>query len=173
MAAAAAEMLILNLLDEEAELRQWVEANPGRINDRDSRSGLTPLLTAIIHIDSVSLVVWLLDEKGADVNACTGGWKSALHYAFFLDIFIALLDRGADPILPAGHCEPPLMSQAQYGTVDNVAHLLQDPRVRASINVRNGKGLTALHYACNAEEVETVAAKVMKGGGGREGGRGL
>ena len=52
----------------ETRLRQWVEANPGRVEDRDI-GGHTPLSAAASHRDSQSLVVWLLEEKGADVNA--------------------------------------------------------------------------------------------------------
>ena len=45
-----------------------MEANPGRVNDRD-RGGETPLIAAGSRWDELSMVVWLLDEKGADVNA--------------------------------------------------------------------------------------------------------
>jgi len=44
----------------EAELRQWVDAYPGRVNDRDWM-GITPLFVAACHRKSLPL--WLLDEK--------------------------------------------------------------------------------------------------------------
>ena len=66
MTAASAAALRFRQMSE-AGLRQWVEANPGRVNDRDSE-GLTPLIAAASIKESLSLVVWLLDEKGADVN---------------------------------------------------------------------------------------------------------
>jgi hypothetical protein len=70
-------------------------ANPGRVNDGD-RAGDTPLVAAAWkHIHS--LVVWLLDEKGADVNVI--GSDGGLHVAASLDILIALLDRGAGELL--------------------------------------------------------------------------
>ena len=47
MAAAAAAAPLLFRDMSEAGLRQWVEANPGRVNDRDSHFGLTPLIVAI------------------------------------------------------------------------------------------------------------------------------
>ena len=50
------------------ELRQWVEANPGRVNEWDS-DRWTPLLAAINVFDSALLVLWLVNEKGADINA--------------------------------------------------------------------------------------------------------
>jgi hypothetical protein len=44
------------------------------------------------------------------------------------------------------------------GTVDTVARLLQDPRVRATVNMQDGNGRTVLHYACRNFGVEDTAA---------------
>jgi hypothetical protein len=66
MAAAVADGRYFRDMSE-AEQREWVEANPGRVNDRDSR-GSTVLFSAACR-EGLSLVVWLLDEIGADVNA--------------------------------------------------------------------------------------------------------
>ena len=99
MAAPAAEMLDFEMLEFEgmndAELGQWVEANPGRVNDKDSE-GDTPLCAAARHTESLPLVVWLLDEKGADVNGTTADGRTAIYWAASLDILIVLLDRGGD-----------------------------------------------------------------------------
>ena len=57
----------------EAKLRQWVDANPGWVNDRDM-AGETPLYVAARFKRSLPLVLWLLDDKGADVNATQVGW---------------------------------------------------------------------------------------------------
>ena len=146
-AAAAQEMLSFGSMWRKAELRQWVEANPGRVNDRD-HSGETPLLAAVIYEKSLPLVVWLLDKKGADVNGTNEDGASALHYAVSLDVLTALLNRGADPTIANSHGVRPLMWGAQHGTVDVVARLLQDPRVRGCIDVQDGDGATALHHAC-------------------------
>jgi ankyrin repeat protein len=63
------------------------------------------------------LVVWLLDEKGADVNATTAGDRTPLFYAKTPDILTALLDRGADPCT-ADRCGAlPLMWHASFGKV--------------------------------------------------------
>jgi len=90
----------------------------------------------------------LLDEKGVDVNATTADEGDALHHADSLDILIALLDRGGDPILSDLDCQLPLILQAQCGSAEIVARLLEDPRVRATINMQDMWGNTALHHAC-------------------------
>ena len=60
------ELLFYSL--NEAELRQWVEeTHPARVNQRDWYKS-TPLLVPVRDFKSLSLVVWLLDEKGANVN---------------------------------------------------------------------------------------------------------
>jgi len=84
----------------EPELRQWVEANPGRVNDRDSR-GHTPLFVTAFFLRDLPLTVWLLDEKGADANARCCRGLTALYSARSLAILITLLDRGADPAVVA------------------------------------------------------------------------
>ena len=115
MAAAEEELNFCGM--SEVELRQWVEANPGRINDRDSSSGLTPLTVAASKKMGLSMVVWLLDEKGADPTR------------------IDFLGCSA------------LMHQMRNGTA-KVVRLLQDPRVRATVDMQDKEGNTALHHAC-------------------------
>lgn len=78
------------------ELREWVEAKPGRIEKRDSED-FTPLYAAVMLQRDLSLVLWLLDAKGADVNARGVNGFSPLHVAPSVDIFSTLLDHGADP----------------------------------------------------------------------------
>jgi hypothetical protein len=142
----------------ETELRQWVEFNPGLINDRDS-SDRTPLCVAVSVLKSLSVTVWLLDEKGADVNATTAHGTSALHYAASLDILNALLDRDADPTLADRFGGLVLMYQAEAGPVQVVERLLQDPRVRPTINVQDKYGKTAFHDVCQEVEDVDIAAR--------------
>ena len=153
-AAAAAEMLEFADMSVE-QLRQWVEANPGRVNDQDSE-GRTPLSAAAGKEEGLSLVVWLLDEKGADVNATDSDGDNALHYARTPDILTALLNRGTDPIMTDPYGMLPLMSQALTGSVDVVAHLLRDPRVRATVDAQTRRGTTALRHACDNMEKDAV-----------------
>ena len=110
-----------------AELRQWVETNPGRVNEWDE-DGITPLYAAVYHLNSLPLVLWLLDEKGADVNKRIYNGQISLHAVHSLDILNALLDRGADPTLLRDEGFSPLMQHANYGRIDMVARLLKDPR---------------------------------------------
>jgi len=146
MAAAAGDETLHFVNMSEVELRQWVEANPGRVNHRD-RNGLTPL-TAAAWNHTRSLVVWLLDEKGADVNATTTEGNTALHCASRPDVITALLDRGADPGRVNRMKWSPLMRQALYGSVEVVARLLQDPRVRATVNMQDKEAQPFILPAC-------------------------
>ncbi len=123
----------------EAELRQWVEANPGGLNHWDEQ-GCTPLHAAAYKKKRLELVHWLLDEKGADVNATTSGGWTALHDAASLDILNALLNRGADPTPQDKYGWSPLLWWVYHGSVDVVARLLQDPGVRTTINIQRGDG---------------------------------
>ena len=133
----------------EAQLRQWVEANPGQVNGRNNiYFGLTPLSATASRREGLSLVVWLLDEKGADVNASMALGRSALHYAETLDILNALLDRGGDPTRIDFLGRSALKHQVRNDTANQVARLLQDPRVRATIDMQDKYGNTALHHAC-------------------------
>jgi len=150
----------------EPELLQWVEANPGRVNDRDSL-GHTPLLIAALLLRDLPLTVWLLDEKGADANArCVRG-STALYGARSLAILTTLLDRGADPAVIADSGATLLMMQAGFGSVDMVARLLQDPRVQTTVNAQitrsqsqSNRRKTALHIACTNEN-ETWATSIV------------
>ena len=119
MAAVAEEMLDFRAMTE-AQLREWVEAHPGRVNDRD-RIGFTPLRIAVSQFSSLPLVLWLIDEKGADVNGGSGFGVMPLRFACSFDMFTALLDRGADPTHSNKWNESVLMDNANYGRVDTPA----------------------------------------------------
>lgn len=83
----------------EAEVRQWVGDNPASVNATDEH-GWAPLHAAMFHFKSLALTVWLIDEKGADVNAPSFNRNvTPLHVAGSVVIVGALLARGADPSL--------------------------------------------------------------------------
>jgi ankyrin repeat protein len=145
------EMYFAEQITTEAQLRQRVEADPRRVNDWDT-DGKTPLYTAACELRSLPLVLWLLDEKGADVNArCSRGY-TALYWACSLDILTVLLDRGGDPTVVGDGDWSPLTSCITVGNLDCLARLLQDPRVRAIVDVQDRQGWTALHKACHKSD---------------------
>ena len=94
------------------------------------------MYVAAWHLKSLSLSTWLLDEKGAGVNARSGDGRTSLHVAPSLDVLNAFLDRGGDPNLL--HCRgvSALMQHTFFGQVRLVKRMLQDPRVRASVDVQ-------------------------------------
>jgi hypothetical protein len=95
----------------------------------------------------------LLAEKGADPNIGREFYGGALGRPS-LDILDALLRHGADPTPyeePGDHGLSILMKYAFDGLVRCVARLLQDPRVRATVNAQDyARGTTALHMACSS-----------------------
>jgi len=144
----------------EAELRQYVGANLTSVNEWD-QDGITLLYTVFYDMRSLSLVLRLLDEKGADVNRRSRSGNTALHGARSLDILNALLDRGADPTLLNIKHLCPLLNYTNFEGVDRVARLLQDPRVRATVDMRY-MGETVLHFACFREDDdETVTTSIV------------
>ena len=143
------------------EIWQWVEANPGRVNDRDN-DGETPLLCAVPRQGGGPQVLWLITEKGADVNFPDGEGRTSLFFAFEADVFNILLDCGADPTRRDKKGRTPLIQFVDGDWCDfheGIARLLQDPRVQATVNVQNRDEDTALHFACrwDADDPEEFA----------------
>lgn len=143
-----------------SHLRAWVEAHPGHVDDRDSR-GNSPLYAAALNAYSnpasgaanYALVSWLVDTEGADVNFRASNGSGAIHHATHVDVLGLLLDRGADPVMQNDKGWMPLMHHVKRGRCGCVARLLEDPRVRASIDtVVQGDdfhGHSAFHFACS------------------------
>ena len=131
----------------EAQLRQWVEANPEKVNDTD-KDKLTPLYAAVRDLKSLSLVLWLLDEKGADVDAQILRGQTVLAKTDSLDILNALLNRGADPTIPDFDDMSPIMHHAGQIRGNVLQRLLGDPGVRATVDKQDRwRNDTALHHA--------------------------
>ena len=116
------------------KLRKWVEANSERVNTYTfDHKGYTPLFS-IISMESLSLTLWLVDEKGADVNKRTWNGYTPLHAVRSLDILNTLLDRGADPTVPDNAGYTPLLHHAVICKIHIMARLLDYPRVRATVD---------------------------------------
>jgi len=160
MTAAVADNTVSFYGMSEAQLRQWVEAHPGRVNAKDSGQH-TPLCVAVSVLESLPLIVWLIDKKGADVNVRTRTRYTPLQLAPATHILAALLERGANPVLQNLLGQSALIHQAASGHVDNVARLLQDPRVQATVDVVTPFGWTALHHACS-HMYETPATAIVR-----------
>lgn len=118
------------------------------------------LYTAVYDMKSLPLVLWLLGDKGADLNKRIYDGKNPLSGVRSLDILKALLDRGADATALDDDGGFLLMHYATKGRIDIKACLLQDPRVRATIDVQDMNGNTAFHYACLGED-ETSAISIV------------
>jgi ankyrin repeat protein len=94
------------------------------------------------------------------VNGKSQYGNTPLHRAASLDILNALLERAADPTIQTNVGWSPLMDYTIWDRTDLVKRMLQDPRVRASIDVQNRDGDTALHFACHFASRESVAPLV-------------
>jgi len=142
----------------EAGLRAWVEANPGRVEERDAL-GWTPLAYAA-NAHSAATVAWLIDEKGARVDATMRKGDTALCMASTVAALSVLLDRGANPTLVGGtRRATPLMWHARYMNVECVERLLQDPRVVATIDQETTgmlRGWSAMHMVCFPNIIDPV-----------------
>jgi len=96
MAAAPVQLLppyfFYDMSDE--EIQQWVEANPGRINDKDFHN-TNSLYEVAIHRNDMPLTVWLLDEKDAE-------WISKIIFdSPSPEILAVFLDRSVHGFHPA------------------------------------------------------------------------
>ena len=114
----------------EAKMRQWGERHPHLVNDKDELGMTTPLYIAVNVEESLPLTLFLLDEKGADVNAWSRDGKTPLHVTHKLPILNALLERGADVTLKDGAGMTPLHDMLiDQKDITLLSRLLQDRRV--------------------------------------------
>lgn len=150
----------------EAEVKDFFINSPddNSVNRRDKSGkfgkGQTALYAAVAFFKSVSLIAWLIEEKGARVNEELANGDTPLHGARSLDILNALLDRGADPNKLNKVDYTPLMHNALHGRVELVARLLQDPRVRATADMQDNYNRSALFLSCYHQVEENATAIV-------------
>jgi ankyrin repeat protein len=147
----------------EAELRRWVEENPGSVNSADP-FGKIPLFYAVER-EYPALATWLVDEKGAKVNV-QGYWgQTPLHHATSAAVIAMLLTRGADVTVSDRFDRlTPLMSHIENNRVECVKRLLQDPRVVAGIESQSEDGRTALQLACATEKKDLLVPLLLQAG---------
>ena len=146
-----------------AQLRQWVQDHPGHVDDLDCE-GDTALASATLFEDeaiTLPLVQWLIDAQGANVNCRVVYGATALYAAFRPAVVRALSERNGDPSLLDQNGSTALMYHAYFGRHECVTCLLEDPRVRETINVsvtldNAWRGATALHIVCCSSEVQAA-----------------
>jgi hypothetical protein len=137
-------------------MRRFALGNPGRVNEQDD-GGWTLLNAATRRPGSLSLVPWLVDEMGADVEGRDKYGQTSIYEATIHQVLSFYLERGADPTVQDNDGETALMHHSRGLRANLVARLLQDNRVLATIDVqmtdtgkggRSAIGRSALHLAC-------------------------
>ena len=104
---------------------------------------------------------------GADLNGFTANDSTPLHFARDIDILQAFLARGADPARLNWGRYTPINCHVCNGNIEAAVYLLQDPRVRASVNVLCTDGEIALHHvACHLgdEGAAFIASLLLQAG---------
>jgi uncharacterized protein len=134
-----------------ADVQRLVRQAPVLLNARSRYDRRTPLMKACCggHLE---VARWLLDQ-GAAVNWRDYDGKTALWLAYYIrrdwvPLVRLLVERGADPAIATATGMTPLIDASSNDDLEAVRFLLDHPNVRATINVRNDDGQTALWRAC-------------------------
>jgi hypothetical protein len=146
-----------------AKLRQWVEENPGHIEDWDC-NGMTALCKAAWDMEDVALVQWLIDTQGANANSRSKCGLVALHGAMPGLMVRTLLERNADPTLVDDKGRNVLMTQLVDNPYDCIVCLLEDRRVMDMINTVDRRKFTALHVACKEWQSPATLQLLLRAG---------
>lgn len=117
----------------------------------EQRAGRTPLLILCALHDAPNETVRKLIEAGASVAEATESGRTALHVAKDADVVGLLLEVGADPMIADGDGNLPLHAAADSGNVE-VARLMS----QFGYEVRNKRGMCAIHIACDQESPEVA-----------------
>jgi ankyrin repeat protein len=146
-----------------ATVERLVGQDPGLCDVKDA-GGRTPLVYAS-QKGHVGVVRWLLDQ-GAAINQRDEYGGTALWYASYNGrppVVRLLLDRGADPAIAARGGLTPLIIASRDDHLEVVRSLLGHPSVKATINLRNDYGETALLSACYKGRGGVVRALLESG----------
>lgn len=152
----------------------WMNTNDNNDGDRededgdgdggsDKLSGYNALHLAAHH-GQTSIVRLLLKIRPADADLLTGHGQSALHIAaagIHVDVVVALLDHGADPVMQDDLGRTPLHIAVTAGA-RAVARLLVDQRVEC-LHLRDMTGWTPLHAAVVLGHEDIVRLLLDKG----------
>ncbi|KAF4893349.1 Ankyrin-1 [Colletotrichum fructicola] len=130
------------------------------INISDDEN-VTPLWRASWNGKLECVKALLMRSPYLDLRDDSYGY-TALHAAYDNpDITKLLLDAGANPTLPTATGEPPLVFVAdQTNGLKTVEYYLD---AEVDPNIRNTKGLTALHVAAEAGQLETLKLLEARG----------
>jgi uncharacterized protein len=122
-----------------------VGQDPALLDGKDLFYRHTPLMLASKE-GHVGVVRWLLD-KGAATDEVHLLGSTALWYACSggrTPVVKLLLERGADPTIADRRGATPLVVASARGHLEVVRVLLSHPTAKASVNLRDASGRTAL-----------------------------
>jgi ankyrin repeat protein len=165
MAAQAAVEAMFRAVEEEGnvdEVVRLLDADHRLVEARDEYQR-TPLMWAA-HRGHVGIVRVLL-ERGAGVNAVTGGGSTVLHLAAFRghrEVVDLLLRYGAEASRRNAWGATPLMTASIMGHLCVVRSLVQH-RGRQGLNQRSTDGQTALWRACYRGHEEVARYLLLAG----------
>lgn len=137
------EHLIFNYIEfgigHEEDVQQHVLADPAVLDERTAYAKMTPLIYTICWRQASATALWLIEHRGQhDLDSRDKRGFTALWWACkygLLPVVQALLAAGANAALLFGYGWTVLMKASDEGHADVVACLLQQPAVRATIDV--------------------------------------
>jgi ankyrin repeat protein len=139
-----------------SEIKSLVE--DGIVNKAHEKTGLTPLIQSCLS-NQFDAAKYLIDN-GADVNKPHAIYGSVpLHYSSMnnnVKLVDYLLQQGAESTFTQPERWSPLFLAAQEGHVNVVKRLLENEKVRATINEKDKRGLTSLTISAKNGKVETM-----------------
>jgi ankyrin repeat protein len=145
------------------EVASLLDADPQLLEAREDEEGDTPLVVAAEH--GHAGVISLLLERGADVNASDIMGYTALQYTAeqgHEEVVSILLSRGADFSRQSLSGFTALMLASLHGHLGIVRQLLQHMAGRG-LDERDGRGCTALRWACSSGHVEVARCLLLAG----------
>jgi hypothetical protein len=148
-------------MDEEEEMRAYVEQFPGKVNDCDGEQDV--LIRHAAATASPSFVAELVDTYGTNVRGCSNAGVTALHSASSAAMISVLLERGASLLTTDYGRKTPLMHYTSEGLVDCVERALQEKWVLVTINEQDYNKFCALHHTFSRHFLnDTTRAEITK-----------